>query len=131
MKALQSAGMWVMGDERILGSSDFVESVIKAANEQFEKKTLARAKGLNLEKLISAVAEQLEVDPILINCSSRQRIVAQALAIICCLAVDCLKIRGAEVARKLELSPSAVSKLANRGRKEDMLSKIADRIFGF
>jgi chromosomal replication initiation ATPase DnaA len=87
------------------------------------------AKGLDLEKLILAAAEQLEVDPALINSSSRQRAVAQARSIICCLAVDQLKIKGAEVARKLELSPSAVSKLANRGRKEGIASKVADRIF--
>ena len=130
LKALQSAGIWVMGDERILGSSDFVESVLRQANEQFEKRTLAQAKGLNLEKLIIAIAEQLEVDPILINSSSRQRAVAQARSIICSLAIDRLKISGAEVARKLELSPSAVSKLASRGRKEDLATRIADNIFG-
>jgi putative transposase len=130
LKALQSAGIWVMGDERILGSSEFVDEVLKRANEQFEKRTLAMAKGLDLEKLILAAAEQLEVDPALINSSSRQRAVAQARSIICCLAVDQLKIKGAEVARKLDLSPSAVSKLANRGRKEGIASKIADRIFG-
>jgi chromosomal replication initiation ATPase DnaA len=119
-----------MGDERILGSSDFVESVLKEANEQFEKKTLAMAKGLDLEKLIFSVADRLEVDPNLINSSSRQREVAQARAIICCLAVDRMKISGAEVARKLDLSPSAVSKLASRGRKARLLSKIADHVFG-
>ncbi len=73
----------------------------------------------------------MEVDPILTNSSSRQKDVAQARSIICCLAVDRLKISGAKVARKLELSPSAVSKLANRGRKDGFASKIADRIFGF
>ena len=109
---------------------NLVAPLLKEANEQFEKKTLAQAKGLDLEKLIFAVAEQLEVDPVLIKSASRQRAVARARSIICCLAVDQLKIRGAEVARKLELSPSSVSKLANRGRKEGNASKIADRIFG-
>ncbi|MCP4627118.1 MAG: transposase [bacterium] len=130
LKAMRTAGIWVMGDERILGSSDFVESVLKEANEQFEKKTLAMAKGLDLEKLIFSVADLLEIAPILINSSSRQRGVAQARAIICCLAVDRMKISGAEVARELDLSPSAVSKLASRGRKADLLSKIADHVFG-
>jgi len=48
-----------------------------------------------------------------------------------CEAVDKLKISGAAVARKLELSPSAVSKLASRGRQDVLASKIAARIFGF
>jgi putative transposase len=131
LKAMRSAGMWAMGDERILGSSDFVESVLKQANEQLEKKTLALAKGLDLDQLIQTVADQLEVDPTLIKSSSRQRALAQARSIICSLAVDKLKTSGATVARKLELSPSAVSKLASRGRQDVLASKIAARIFGF
>jgi len=130
LKAMRSAGIWAMSDERILGSSDFVESVIKQANEQFEKKTLALAKGLDLDELIQTVADQLVVDPTLIKSSSRQRALAQARSIICSLAADRLKINGAEVARKLELSPSAVSKLASRGRKDDLATRIADNIFG-
>ena len=131
LKALQSAGIWVMGDERILGSSDFVENVLKQADEQYEKRTLAQAQGMNLDKLIAAVADHLEIDPILISSSSRQKAVAQARAIVCWVAVDRLNISGAEVARKLELSPSAVSKLASRGRKEGPGSKVADRLFSF
>ena len=47
--AMRSVGLRIMGDERILGSGDFVESVLKQANEEFEKKTLAKAKGLDLK----------------------------------------------------------------------------------
>lgn len=46
--------------------------MLKQANEQFEERTLAMANGLDLERLILAVAEQLEVDPVLINRSSHQ-----------------------------------------------------------
>jgi hypothetical protein len=44
--------------------------------------------------------------------------------------VDQLKISGAEVARKLDLSPTAVSKLADPGRKDDLTAKIANDILG-
>jgi REP element-mobilizing transposase RayT len=131
LRALRSAGMWVMGDERILGSSDFVETVLKQANEQFEKRTLAQAQGMDLEQLILAVADHLELDPTLISSSSRQRTVAQARAIVSFVAMDRLNIRGAEVARKLELSPSAVSKLTARARRERLASEIADRVLGY
>jgi hypothetical protein len=41
-----------------------------------------------------------------------------------------MKISGVEVARKMELSPSAVSKLAKSDRKKGpFLLKIADDIF--
>jgi predicted transcriptional regulator len=40
-------------------------------------------------------------------------------------------ISGAEVARKLDLSPSAVSKLAARGGGGSITKRIADNLFDF
>ena len=131
LKAVRATGMRVMGDERILGSSDFVEKVLKQANENYERKTLALAKGLDLKTLIEAVAEHFEIDSDIIKSSSRQRTVAKARSVICCLAVDLLMIHGAEVARHLNLSTSAVSKLASRGRKNPVSREVARDIFDF
>jgi len=39
-----------------------VDSVLKQANEEYEKKTFAMARGLNLDKLIAAVADHFEID---------------------------------------------------------------------
>jgi len=33
-----------MGDERILGGNNFVESVLEKANEEYERRTIATAK---------------------------------------------------------------------------------------
>ena len=116
--------MRIMGDERILGSSDFVESVMRRANETYERQTMAMAKGLDLEAVMAAVLKHLKLDRALVASSSRQRTVARARGIICCLAVDQLMISGREVSRKLHLSPSAVSKLAARGRMDDLVNRI-------
>jgi REP element-mobilizing transposase RayT len=131
LKAIRATGMRVMGDERILGDSDFVEKVLKQADEDLEKKTLAMAKGLDLEKLIAAVAAHFEMDSEIIKSSSRQRTVAQARSIICGLAGDQLMIHGAEVARQLDLSTSAVSKLASRGRSDPISKEVARELFDF
>ena len=128
LKAARATGMRVMGDERILGSSDFVEKVLKKANETYEKKTLALASGLDLNTLIDAVAAIFEIDTDVVKSSSRQRIVAKVRSIICCLAVDQLMIHGAEVARQMNLSTSAVSKLASRGRMDPAVKEIASKI---
>jgi len=130
LKAFRSSGLRIMGDERILGNSDFVESVIRRANETYEKQTIAMAKGLDLEAVMAAVLEHFKLDRALVTSSSRQRTVARARAIICCLAVDQLMISGQEVSRKLNLSPSAVSKLAARGRTDDLMNRIRDDVFG-
>jgi putative transposase len=130
LKALRSSGLRIMGDERILGNSDFVESVLHRANETYEKQTPAMARGLDLDSLMDAVLKHLKLDRDVVTSSSRQRTVARARGIICCIAVDQLTISGRQVARKLHLSPSAVSKLAARGRMDGLVNSIRDDVFG-
>jgi len=82
-------------------------------------------KGINLDHLIGIVAGRLELDVDLILSSSRQRIVALARSIICCVAVDQLMLSETFVASRLNLTPSAVSKLVNRRHLETETRKIA------
>lgn len=131
LKAIRDAGMRIMGDERILGSSDFVESVLKQANEQYEQKTLALAKGIDLNKLMTVVCDYFDIDAELIKSATRRRTVARIRSIICCLAIDQLMISGREVARILKLSPSTVSKLAARGRSDGLAKAISKNLFDF
>ena len=120
-----------MGDERILGSSDFVESVLKEVNETYDRKTLAMRRGPNLDTLIRAVADHFKLDGDVLTEASKQRTVCRARSIICRLAVDGLALSGVDVARKLNLSPSAVSKLLIRGRKDSLTKEIANHLLDF
>jgi len=129
IKALRSVDMRVMGDERILGGGDFVQSVLNHAQEHYEKKTLARVRGLKLETLIEAVAEKLGLVPTDVWSTGRQRTIARARGIICALAIEYLGISGREVSRQLHLSPSAVSKLLQRGRKDELTEKLSGALF--
>jgi REP-associated tyrosine transposase len=128
LKALRSFGARVMGDERILGGSDFVESVLSEAEEAFERKSMTVARGWDLAFLVDAVAARLGLEAGRIGSSSRAREVARGRSIVCCLAVDMLTMSGFEVARRLHLSPSAVSKLATRGRRDPMTATIKDEL---
>jgi REP element-mobilizing transposase RayT len=130
IKALRAIGMRVMGDERILGSGDFVQSVLELSQEQLERKTLAHVKGLTLETLIERVAKQLGLVPVDVWSAGRQRTVARSRAIICALAIEYLGTSGREVALQLNLSPSATSKLLQRGRKDELTEKLAGTLFG-
>jgi REP element-mobilizing transposase RayT len=130
MKALRSTGMRVMGDERILGSGDFVESVLKHAQEKYDKKTRARLEGVDLDRLIEQVTEYLGSAPAAVLSTGRQRESARARSLICALAVDCLGLSGREIAHRLNLSPSAVSKLVQRGRRDKQSEKLAGTLFG-
>jgi len=63
LKALRSKAFRIMGDERILGSSDFVEAVLKRTDEDCEGKTLARAKGLDIDFVVSEVSKYFDIKP--------------------------------------------------------------------
>ena len=120
LKALRSKSMRIMGDERILGSSEFVESVLKLANENYERNTLAMIKGVNLVSIIRKVSNHFDIKPKLIMSNSKQSKICRARAIVCFLAAEKLGITGSQIAQKLNISPSTVSKALVNGRKDHL-----------
>jgi len=129
LKAIRSTGMRTMGDERILGSQDFIESVLRQAHETYDQQALAMAKGVDLDTLIGGVADHFQIEPQIIKSASKQRRISRARAIVCCLAVDQLRLSAADVARKLSLTPSAGSKLLVRGHQDGLAKTMAKEIF--
>jgi REP element-mobilizing transposase RayT len=129
LSVMRSSHLRVISDERILGSSDFVESVLKHANEAYERRTLAMAKGIGLDALIDAAANHFQISAEIIKSASKQREACRAKSIICYLAVERLGMIGAKLARHLNLTPSAVSKLISRGRSDPVSKDIATELF--
>ncbi len=129
LRDLRETNTRVISDERILGSSEFAESVLRDANEAYERKTEIMAKGLSIDQLIITVAEYMDLDADLIAKRGKKRSVAFARSIICALAVDRLMLSGADISRRLHITPSAVSKLVARGRGETMLPEMGEKIF--
>ena len=117
LKALRKSGIRVKGDERILGDSDFVLNVLKAADEQFEKRYALKAQGFNFEKTVRRVAEVLGMEPndVVAMGKSPERVKARAL--LCFWAHRELGMTTVEIAKKLDLCQSAVSRLSMRGEK--------------
>jgi len=127
LKHSRQDGARMMSDERILGSGEFVDSVLSQADEAYEKRTLARAKGLDLEKLVQIVADHLGTDVDSVKSAVKARRASRARGIVCFLARDRLGMKGTEIARTMHLTPSGVSKLSDKGRK-DPLSEQMDRL---
>ena len=121
LKARKQPASW---DERILGSSDFVMSVLKQARETLDQRTLAAGKGISIDRVFSAVADHLDLDPGHIKSAFKTTRLAQARALICYLSIDLLKVTGVEIAAGLGLTRSAVSKLASRGRSDLLAQEI-------
>ena len=76
LKAMRDTETRVISDERILGSNEFVEMVLKSANEAYDRRTVIQAQGINLDPLIGTVAARLDLEVDLILSSSRQLTVA-------------------------------------------------------
>ena len=117
LKDFRSKEVRVKGDERILGSSQFVQDVLEKADEQLEQKSSLGRRGADLESLMSKVAGHYDVDFEELKTNGKARLLADARAVICYLAVRKLNMSGAGLARMLNLSPSTVSKAANRGKR--------------
>jgi hypothetical protein len=52
----------IKGDEQMLGDGQFVESVLKDAQGDLERKSRMQAGGYGFEWLVDRVAQQLEMD---------------------------------------------------------------------
>ena len=128
LRGYRQSGIRIKGDERILGSSDFVERVLKQANEDFERRTLLRATGPDLPQLIEKVASYYDIDTEDLKTASKDRRISKARSMLCYFAVRKLMFSCTEVARVLNISPSTVSKSAAKGQNAADRKKIQEEI---
>ena len=128
LKAIRNTRVRVMGDERILGSSEFVAAVLKQANEDYEEKIRQQSDGMSLSALLRKVADHFGLSPELLMGSSKQSVIVEARSFFCYLATARLMESGTEVARMLKISPSTVSKAAYRGGRDQSLIKLGEEL---
>jgi putative transposase len=102
------------GDERILGSGDFVNGALMKAGQDRER---GKRKKMPLEHLIRTVASHFDVKEASILSASRKREVSEARGIICCLAVKDFGYSTAEVAHALDLRRVSAGQCVTRGEK--------------
>jgi REP element-mobilizing transposase RayT len=117
LKDLRDSGERVRGDERILGGSEFVERVLRESDEEWEKKSLLRQRGVNLERLLEKFAGRFGVDSEDLKSGSKVSTVAKARAVLCYLGVRKLGLTSVTMSKELGISPSAVSKAIVRAQK--------------
>lgn len=104
------AGEKSLSDQRILGESEFVESILRSAGEAAGKKTRTRAEILNEIEKSTGIAKADILRP------SRARKPAYARAIYCCRCKDECGSSGTELKSELGINQGAVSKLIAKGR---------------
>jgi len=117
LKSLRRANIHFKSDERMLGDSDFVERVLKAADEALERKYDLKTKGYDIDKLSDRVAKIFSINPEEIFQPGKQPVKVKARSLFCYWAVRELGFTMSDLAPKLNISQPAVSMSTQRGEQ--------------
>jgi REP element-mobilizing transposase RayT len=117
LNALKSSSDRVKSDERILGDSDFVNTVLREADESLEHRYKLKVTGYDIDRVAQRVAEVLDIPVDLVWERSRRPVVVQARSLLCHWASMELGMNMTEIAGRLGLGQPAVSIAARRGEK--------------
>ena len=105
------------GDERILGDGDFVERVLQEADALLDRRCALKAKGYDFAKAVKEVADIFGIPAATVLLPGKQTLAVKARSLLSYWGVRELGITTVEVAHKLGICPSAVTKAAQRGEK--------------
>lgn len=115
IKGYRKAGIRLKGDERILGDSDFVEKVLKSAQESLEEKYGLANRGYDFSRAVERVSEVMDMDVRQVIAYGKAPKTVQARALLCFWAHRKLGMTTIEIATRLKISQSAVSRLSRKG----------------
>lgn len=117
LSTLRKAGDRWRGDERILGSRDFVQRALSTAEEKLAKQEERRLNGWDLHTLLRYVEKLLRVDASMIRGGGKDRASSGARALFSWWAMEEMGASLTEVASFLRVDKSAISRAAKRGKK--------------
>ena len=128
LKELRSRNMHVKSDERILGDSEFVESVLAASAEALKSRYRLIAEGVDFSLVLKRVSTifNLDVEKVLQPGKHRKRVLARS--VLAYWSVRELGMTGTDVAHKLNLNQSTVSRALDRGEQFIRENKL--KLFG-
>ncbi|MBT8363672.1 MAG: hypothetical protein KJP23_03135 [Deltaproteobacteria bacterium] len=105
------------GDKRILGKGDFVETVLKAAQENLDRKSQLEAEGYSFDWLVGRVARQLEIEPKDVLAPGKYAQNVKTRSLLCYWRTRELSMTTVDLARRLNLAKPTASLAVIRGQK--------------
>jgi len=117
VKLSRQTAMRIKSDERILGDGDFVEKVLKAAEEQYESRYALQAKGYNLDKVAERVCQQTGIGMEHLMSRGKHPATVQARSLLCFWACRELGMKTTELSGLLNISQPSVTQSVRRGEK--------------
>jgi REP element-mobilizing transposase RayT len=106
-----------VADERVLGSSDFVENLRHDAEQREEERLRLRSEAPDLPTLLQRVAAAVGVGPAALTGGGRSRDLVRARDGLAYLWIEVLGHSGGDLARTLALHAVSVYRAARRGRE--------------
>ena len=117
IKSVRQANMHLKSDERILGDSDFVDEVLKAADESLQRRYALEAKGWDPDRLAERSARIYGLEPDQLYTPGKQPAKVKARSVFCYWATAELGITMTQLAGLLKISQPAVSICVRRGEQ--------------
>ncbi|MBC2715617.1 MAG: transposase, partial [Desulfobacteraceae bacterium] len=106
----------IKGDQRILGDTTFVQTMLKQVNEKYERGYELKAQGVDLDYIAKKTAGIYDIEPDEIYSKGRQQHRADARGLFCFWAVRELNVSLSELARRLMMTPAGVGYAVQRGK---------------
>lgn len=117
LRAMRSGESRMKGDERILGHGDFVETVLKAARENLDRKYRIRALGYDFDWLVDRVLGLFDLTFDDLMTGGKQRRAVQARSVLCYWGTREIGLSAVWISKKLNIASSTASESAMRGRQ--------------
>jgi REP element-mobilizing transposase RayT len=108
--SMRRKGLEEEADERILGDGDFVQEILKEAEEKHLRQLKLRKSGLNIAEIIRQECKKSKISPEELKRGSRRRRVSEARAAIAIRSSKELGLSGAEIARDLGVNTSSINR---------------------
>lgn len=115
VRANRKTGIFLKSDERILGGSQFVETVLADAQESMQTQYRLAAMGIGFDQVVSAVCELLSIEAQDLVGPSKERTIVKARKLVCYWSVRELGMTMTDVAGKLAISVPTVSMAVKKG----------------
>ena len=117
IEQVRKANIHIKSDERILGDSDFVDDVLKAAGESLTRRYALKIKGWDLDRLTQKSVRIYGLEPDQLYTPGKQPAKVKARSVFCYWATVELGITMTQLAGLLKISRPALSICVRRGQQ--------------
>ncbi len=117
LKAMRNGESRMKGDERILGQGNSVETVLKAAQENLDRKSQILVLGYDFDWLVGRVLGLFGLTFNELLTGGKQRKIVQARSVLCYWGTRELAMSAVSISEKLNIASSTASESAMRGRQ--------------